>query len=80
LFYPAFYKYYEKSPKVLCLQYIENPKSLTQDEKERLIWEAGGFKRDILELKINFDDPVLMAINSRLAIKHGKDPKLNLLI
>jgi len=35
-----FYKYYVKTPVILPQQYIQNPKSLTDDERERLAWKV----------------------------------------
>ncbi|MHA1795203.1 MAG: leucine-rich repeat domain-containing protein [Promethearchaeota archaeon] len=79
-YFPEFFNSYKKSAKELILQYIKNPKSLTYSEKERIIWEASGIERRILELKVQPDDPVLMAINSRLSIKNRKDSKLKIFL
>ncbi|QEE14788.2 leucine-rich repeat domain-containing protein [Promethearchaeum syntrophicum] len=62
------YNYYRKSPSQLAQQYSDNLKSLTSDEEERLGWEAGHREREILELKLPPNDPILAKINKRLSI------------
>ena len=63
------FNYYQKSPSTLAQQYITNPKSLTYDEKERLSYEAGYLEKEILELKVHPDDPILNQITERLAVE-----------
>lgn len=60
------WEYYRKTPKELAKQYAENPTSLTQDEKERLIHEANHQIRCHLEEYLPPDDPILMKISNRL--------------
>jgi hypothetical protein len=61
-----FFTYYAKSPFVLAQQYIQDPNSLTSDEKERLAWEGSFRERKILEIKVQPNNPILCAINNRL--------------
>ncbi|MHA1720644.1 MAG: hypothetical protein ACTSWX_11805, partial [Promethearchaeota archaeon] len=74
-----FYKYYEKSPLILAQQYIQDPDSLTEDERERLAWEGSYRERRILELKMDPDDPILLEINKRLTVEFPNNKGLNLM-
>ncbi|QEE14972.1 leucine-rich repeat domain-containing protein [Promethearchaeum syntrophicum] len=62
------YNHYKKSPKQLAQQYVDNPKSLTKVERGRLAWEGGLREREILELKLQPEDPTLLEINKRLSV------------
>ena len=62
------YEFYRKAPVKLAQQYADNPRSLTTDEQKRLAWEAGNRERQILELKLKPEDPILTEINKRLSI------------
>jgi len=62
------FQFYQKSPITLVQQYIMDPKSLTSDEKERLSSEAGHLEKQILEMKVQADDPILNQITERLAL------------
>ncbi|MHA1647262.1 MAG: leucine-rich repeat domain-containing protein [Promethearchaeota archaeon] len=61
-------EYYQKTPIQLSQQYANNSESLTADEKKRLAWEASVHEREILELKLPPNDPILAKINKRLSI------------
>ena len=62
----AIFVFYSKSPMELAQQYVENPKSLTKGELERLSWEGGYKERKLLESNFPPDNPVLMEISKRL--------------
>ena len=62
-------EYYKKSPQTLALQYSNNQNSLTEEEKERLAYEGGWKEREILELKVPPNDPILAKITKRLTIE-----------
>ncbi len=63
------YEFYKKSPLQLAQQYTADPKSLTNDEKERLAWEAGLTERTILENATNIpkNDSLIQKITRRLS-------------
>ncbi|QEE15752.1 hypothetical protein DSAG12_01579 [Promethearchaeum syntrophicum] len=60
-------KYYEKSPFLLAKQYCDDPLSLTDEEIERLIWEANASIREMLESNYPPDNEVVKKINDRLS-------------
>ena len=62
-------KFYKKSPPTLAHQYIYNPESLSEEEKDRLIWEASHKERDLIAQTVQPNDPVLVEIINRLSIK-----------
>jgi Leucine-rich repeat (LRR) protein len=57
-----FTAYYNKSPIQIALQYISEPTSLTNDEKERLVHEAGKIEINFLEMSLPPNDPILTKI------------------
>ncbi len=62
------FDYYKKPVYQLAQQYADSPKSLTEDERRRLGWEAGHREREQLELNLPPDDPILAEINKRLSV------------
>ncbi|MHA1647952.1 MAG: leucine-rich repeat domain-containing protein [Promethearchaeota archaeon] len=74
-----FYRYYEKSPIILAQQYAKDPKSLTVDERERLAWEGSHREREILEMKVQSNDPILLEINKRLTLEFPNNRGLKLM-
>ncbi len=61
--------YYEHSPLVLANKYCKEPKSLSTDELERLIWEAGPIERDLLESRFPPENDIVRKINDRMKIE-----------
>jgi len=76
--YDELLKYYIKSPLTLAQEYSTNPKSLSSDEKERLIYESSHLEKKILEIKVNPSDPILAMITERLVVKLPTGYKLHL--
>jgi hypothetical protein len=62
-------EYYRNSPQTLALQHVNDQNSLTDEEKERLAYEGGWKERDILELKVPPNDPILVELTKRLTIE-----------
>ena len=63
--YDELREYYRKSPKQLAQEYISDPNSLTKDEIERLIHEAGKKEEELIESKLSIGDPILRKIIER---------------
>ena len=76
--YGKIFQYYQKSPPILAQQYINDSKSLTVDEIERLSYEAGHTEKKILEISTHPDDPILAQINDRLVLELPSGYKLHL--
>ena len=47
----------------------DDENSLSLQEKDRLVWESGHPKRQVIELGVEPDDLILAEINKRLVIK-----------
>ncbi len=71
--YEKIMQYYTLSISEIAQKYAQNPKSLTHHELERLRFEATKDVRDILELSLPKDDPILKIINDKLKfeLKNG---------
>lgn len=67
------YEFYKKSTIQIAQQYVTDPNSLTPDEKERFIWEAGHNERALLENspKIPLNDPIIQKITQRISFGDG---------
>ena len=63
--YDELREYYRKNPNQLAKKYVSDPKSLTEDEIERLIHEAGKKEEKLIENKFSINDPVLSKIIGR---------------
>ncbi|QEE14791.1 hypothetical protein DSAG12_00608 [Promethearchaeum syntrophicum] len=59
-------EYYKKTCKSLALQYISDPKSLTEDELERLIHESGRYEEILFESRLSLEDPIFVKIRKRI--------------
>ena len=70
------YQYYQKSPKILALQYINNTKSLTNDEKLRLSHELTKKDIKVLENSLPADDPILRKIIERYSLELSSGYKI----
>ena len=70
--------YYSKTPNKLALQYISDPKSLTEDEMERLIHEMDKKDEKILESQLPLDDPLIKKIMERKSHKLSDGSKIYL--
>ncbi|MHA1767978.1 MAG: leucine-rich repeat domain-containing protein [Promethearchaeota archaeon] len=57
-------EYYRKTTNELIQQYISNPESVSEDELERIIWEADIEGRNVLESNFPADNVVLQKIKS----------------
>ena len=71
-----FNEYYHKTPKHLALEYITTPNSLTDEEIERLIHEAGRNELKILEKELSVDDHILKKIMERNLYKLSNGSQL----
>lgn len=58
--------YYRKTTTELIQQYISNSESISEDELERIIWEANIEDRNALESNFPSDNVALQKINHRL--------------
>jgi Leucine-rich repeat (LRR) protein len=63
--YEELFEYYHKTPQILTLEYVSNPVSLADDERERLIHEASKTEIKILENIMPINDPILIKIIKR---------------
>jgi len=70
------FEYYRKSPNQLASEYIINPKSLNEDELERLIHEAGKNEIRILENGLPADNPILRKIMAKFSLELSSGYKL----
>ena len=70
------YKYYRKSPEELAIQYVSHPKSLSNDEIERLIHEAGKSEIKFLENNLAADNLILSKIINRLSVELSNTLKI----
>ncbi len=62
-------KFYSKPLPEIAEKYIKRPTLITEDELDRLIWEADLEDRKFLEANLPNTDSVLRKINKRLSIK-----------
>jgi Leucine-rich repeat (LRR) protein len=62
-------EFYKHSSLELSIQYNRAPNSLTDDEKERLIWEASVSDLRIAEQNSNGDDKIISEISKRLVME-----------
>ena len=69
-------EYYKKEPNQLALDYTADQKSLTEDELERLIHEAGKNEEILIENKLSLEDPVLRKIIERKSRKLTNGSKI----
>jgi len=76
--YEELAQYYNKSCKILAKKYLSNPKSLTKDEKERLIYEIGKSEENFLESQLPLDDPLLKKIMEKNSLKLANGSKIYL--
>lgn len=67
--YEKIMQYYTPPIAEIAQKYAKYPKSLTNHEIERLKFEAAKEERDILELSLSKDDPILKIINEKLKIQ-----------
>nr|WP_147662592.1 hypothetical protein [Candidatus Prometheoarchaeum syntrophicum] len=58
--------YYKKTTTELIQQYISDPNSISDDELERIIWEANIEDRNALESNFPSENVVIQKINQRL--------------
>jgi len=58
--------YYRKSPMELAQQYLKDLKSLTDEEYERLWWEALEKEYDLLKTKLPEDHALMLKIKEHL--------------
>ena len=65
----ALYLYYKKSVRELAEQYMDDPDSLTVDERERLVHEATHEWFIVLSANLEPSNPVLKKIQERFQIK-----------
>ena len=71
--YSELLKYYKKNPKTLALDYVSKPKSLTKDELERLVHEAGMWEIKYLEDHLQPEDSILnkIMVHSAVELSNG---------
>ncbi len=60
--------YYDKTPRELTMQYIQDPSNLTTEEVDRLKYEGNFQERELIELQMPPDDPILKAITARYEV------------
>ena len=75
-FYDELLEYYRKTTIELATQYISEPKSLTGDELERIIHEAGKKEIKIFENHLPPDDLILCKLIKRSSIELSSGLKL----
>jgi len=70
--------YYSKSPLQLANQFCGAPDSLTNEEIERLVWEASPKERELLEANFPEDNEIIQKINDRLSISLNSGSKIRI--
>jgi len=69
-------EYYSKTPENLAWEYISDPQSLTEEEMERFLHEAGRNEEKILENQLPIDDPMLKKLVEKDSVELSSGLKI----
>jgi len=69
-------EYYSKTPENLAWEYISDPQSLTEEEMERFLHEAGRNEEKILENQLPINDPLLKKLVEKDSVELSSGLKI----